>query len=109
MMPKTTGKVSVVASYRQMEGTPAPPAHFITQGLLPRIPTDSVLEVVGQLELMNLLDSSSVTVWSMDLATKYPHLPWALLNKPFEVEVLTAADVVLSAPVALQILGPDVA
>uniref|UniRef100_A0A915JJ44 Uncharacterized protein n=1 Tax=Romanomermis culicivorax TaxID=13658 RepID=A0A915JJ44_ROMCU len=48
-------------------------------------------------------------VWSMDLAEKYPHLPWALLNKPFKVEALMVANVVLSAPMALQILGPEVA
>uniref|UniRef100_A0A915IRN1 Uncharacterized protein n=1 Tax=Romanomermis culicivorax TaxID=13658 RepID=A0A915IRN1_ROMCU len=30
-------------------------------------------------------------VWSMDLAKKYPHLPWVLLNEPLEVEVLRAA------------------
>uniref|UniRef100_A0A915J9Y8 Uncharacterized protein n=1 Tax=Romanomermis culicivorax TaxID=13658 RepID=A0A915J9Y8_ROMCU len=34
---------------------------------------------------------------------------WALLNEPIEVEALTAADVVLSAPAALRILGPKVA
>uniref|UniRef100_A0A915K337 Uncharacterized protein n=1 Tax=Romanomermis culicivorax TaxID=13658 RepID=A0A915K337_ROMCU len=48
-------------------------------------------------------------VWSKDLAKKYLHLPWALLKEPFEVEALTAADVVLSAPAALWILGPNVA
>uniref|UniRef100_A0A915I5M5 Uncharacterized protein n=1 Tax=Romanomermis culicivorax TaxID=13658 RepID=A0A915I5M5_ROMCU len=48
-------------------------------------------------------------VWSTNLTTKYPHLPWALLNEPFEVEALMRADVVLSAPAALQILGPHVA
>uniref|UniRef100_A0A915I7L8 Uncharacterized protein n=1 Tax=Romanomermis culicivorax TaxID=13658 RepID=A0A915I7L8_ROMCU len=47
--------------------------------------------------------------WSTDWAKKYPHLPWALLNELFEVEALTAADVVLSAPAVLQILGPNVA
>uniref|UniRef100_A0A915HTQ4 Uncharacterized protein n=1 Tax=Romanomermis culicivorax TaxID=13658 RepID=A0A915HTQ4_ROMCU len=66
------------------------------------------------MESMNLIDSSSVTdamqvVWSTDLAKKYPHLPWRLLNEPFEVEALTAADVVLSVPAALWILGPEVA
>uniref|UniRef100_A0A915HEM3 Uncharacterized protein n=1 Tax=Romanomermis culicivorax TaxID=13658 RepID=A0A915HEM3_ROMCU len=50
-----TGDVSVITSYRLMEGTPAPPAQFIPQGPPPRIPTDSALEVVSQLELMNLL------------------------------------------------------
>uniref|UniRef100_A0A915ITF5 Uncharacterized protein n=1 Tax=Romanomermis culicivorax TaxID=13658 RepID=A0A915ITF5_ROMCU len=39
----------------------------------------------------------------------YPHLPWALLNEPLEVEALTAANMVLLAPAALQILGPDIA
>uniref|UniRef100_A0A915L3I4 Uncharacterized protein n=1 Tax=Romanomermis culicivorax TaxID=13658 RepID=A0A915L3I4_ROMCU len=58
--------------------------------------------------------SSSITdamwaVWSTDLAKKYLHLPWALLNEPSEVEALTAADVVLLAPAALRILGPDIA
>uniref|UniRef100_A0A915L8Y6 Uncharacterized protein n=1 Tax=Romanomermis culicivorax TaxID=13658 RepID=A0A915L8Y6_ROMCU len=33
----------------------------------------------------------------MDLAKKYPHLPWGLLNEPFAVEALTTADEVLSA------------
>uniref|UniRef100_A0A915KZP5 Uncharacterized protein n=1 Tax=Romanomermis culicivorax TaxID=13658 RepID=A0A915KZP5_ROMCU len=63
---------------------------------------DSALEVA-----MNLVDPSSITdvmgaVWSADLAKKYHHLPWVLLNKPFEVEMLTAVDVLLLAPVALQ-------
>uniref|UniRef100_A0A915L2Q4 Uncharacterized protein n=1 Tax=Romanomermis culicivorax TaxID=13658 RepID=A0A915L2Q4_ROMCU len=40
-------------------------------------------------------------IWSVDLAKKYPHLPWALLNEPFEVDALTAADVVLLTPMAL--------
>uniref|UniRef100_A0A915HZ67 Uncharacterized protein n=1 Tax=Romanomermis culicivorax TaxID=13658 RepID=A0A915HZ67_ROMCU len=47
-------------------------------------------------------------VWSRDLAKKYRHLPWALLNKPFEVEALTAPNVVLLGPAALRILGPHV-
>uniref|UniRef100_A0A915I4J0 Antifreeze protein n=1 Tax=Romanomermis culicivorax TaxID=13658 RepID=A0A915I4J0_ROMCU len=32
-----------------------------------------------------------------------------LLNEPFEIEALTAANLVLSAPAALRILGPEVA
>uniref|UniRef100_A0A915JBJ8 Uncharacterized protein n=1 Tax=Romanomermis culicivorax TaxID=13658 RepID=A0A915JBJ8_ROMCU len=55
MMPKTTGDVSVIVSYRPREGILAPPAHFIAQGPPPGIPTDSALEVLGQLEFMNLL------------------------------------------------------
>uniref|UniRef100_A0A915JMH5 Uncharacterized protein n=1 Tax=Romanomermis culicivorax TaxID=13658 RepID=A0A915JMH5_ROMCU len=59
-------------------------------------------------------DSSSVTdamgtIWSMDLAKKYLHLSWALLNELFEVEALTALHVVLWALAALRILGPEVA
>uniref|UniRef100_A0A915J881 Uncharacterized protein n=1 Tax=Romanomermis culicivorax TaxID=13658 RepID=A0A915J881_ROMCU len=109
--PKTTGDVSVITSYRLTEGTLAPPARVIAQGLPPGIPTDSALEVVGQMESMNLLDSSSITdgmraVWSTDLAKKYLHLPLALLNEAFEVEALTAVDMVLSAPAALQIWDP---
>uniref|UniRef100_A0A915KMP6 Uncharacterized protein n=1 Tax=Romanomermis culicivorax TaxID=13658 RepID=A0A915KMP6_ROMCU len=83
-MPKMTGDVRVIASYQQTEGTWGPPARFIAQGLPPGIPTDSPLEIVSQMELMNLLvtvfndssfkDSSSITdamraVWSTDLAT----------------------------------------
>uniref|UniRef100_A0A915HNX7 Uncharacterized protein n=1 Tax=Romanomermis culicivorax TaxID=13658 RepID=A0A915HNX7_ROMCU len=57
-------------------------------------------------------DSSSITdamwaVWSMDLTKKYLHLPWVLLNEPFEVKALTTADLMLSAPMALRILGPE--
>uniref|UniRef100_A0A915JPT6 Uncharacterized protein n=1 Tax=Romanomermis culicivorax TaxID=13658 RepID=A0A915JPT6_ROMCU len=48
-------------------------------------------------------------IWSTDLAKKNPHLPWVLLNERFEVEALRAADMVLLAPAALQILGPDIA
>uniref|UniRef100_A0A915HMM9 Uncharacterized protein n=1 Tax=Romanomermis culicivorax TaxID=13658 RepID=A0A915HMM9_ROMCU len=55
MRSKTTDYISVIKSYRPTEGTPAPLAHFITQGPPPGIPTDSALEVVGQLESMNLL------------------------------------------------------
>uniref|UniRef100_A0A915J9Y4 Uncharacterized protein n=1 Tax=Romanomermis culicivorax TaxID=13658 RepID=A0A915J9Y4_ROMCU len=59
---------------------------------------DSALEVISQMESMNLIKSSSVmdvmqAVWSTDLAKKYLHLPWALLNKPFEVEAPMAANV----------------
>uniref|UniRef100_A0A915KHA2 Uncharacterized protein n=1 Tax=Romanomermis culicivorax TaxID=13658 RepID=A0A915KHA2_ROMCU len=107
-MPKRTEHVSVVLWYQPMEDTLAPLASFATQGLLPRIPTDLALEVIHQLESMNLIDSSSITdtmraVWSMSLTKKYPQLSWALLNEPFEVEALTAADIVLSAPAALRI------
>uniref|UniRef100_A0A915HVI7 Uncharacterized protein n=1 Tax=Romanomermis culicivorax TaxID=13658 RepID=A0A915HVI7_ROMCU len=113
-MPKTTGDISMVSLYRPTEGTPGPQAHFAAQRLQPKIPMDSALEVVRQMESVNLLDSPFVTytmgaVWSMDLAKKYLHLPWVLLNEPLEVEVLRAADVALSAPAALQILGPEVA
>uniref|UniRef100_A0A915JCX8 Uncharacterized protein n=1 Tax=Romanomermis culicivorax TaxID=13658 RepID=A0A915JCX8_ROMCU len=45
--PKTTGDVSLIASYRPTEGTPVPPVPFISQGPPPEIPTDSALEVVG--------------------------------------------------------------
>uniref|UniRef100_A0A915JP54 Uncharacterized protein n=1 Tax=Romanomermis culicivorax TaxID=13658 RepID=A0A915JP54_ROMCU len=45
----------VVTSYRRTEGTPVPLARFIAQGPPPGIPTDSPLEVLGQLESMNLL------------------------------------------------------
>uniref|UniRef100_A0A915JSV3 Uncharacterized protein n=1 Tax=Romanomermis culicivorax TaxID=13658 RepID=A0A915JSV3_ROMCU len=59
-------------------------------------------------------DSSSITdamraVWSTDLATKYLHLPWMLLNEPFKVEGLRAPDLVLLVPAVLRILGPNVA
>uniref|UniRef100_A0A915KTR9 Uncharacterized protein n=1 Tax=Romanomermis culicivorax TaxID=13658 RepID=A0A915KTR9_ROMCU len=79
--------------------------------LTPGIQMDSALEVVGQLELMNQIDSSSITdtmpaIWSTDLAKKYPHLLWVLLNELFEVKALTAADIVL---MALSVLGPEVA
>uniref|UniRef100_A0A915IZV6 Uncharacterized protein n=1 Tax=Romanomermis culicivorax TaxID=13658 RepID=A0A915IZV6_ROMCU len=53
--PKTTGDVSVIASYRQTEGTPAPPARVIAQGPPPGIPTDSALEVVSQTKSINLI------------------------------------------------------
>uniref|UniRef100_A0A915L271 Uncharacterized protein n=1 Tax=Romanomermis culicivorax TaxID=13658 RepID=A0A915L271_ROMCU len=53
--PKMTGDASVVTSYRWTEGTPVPLARFIAQGPPPGIPTDSPLEVLGQLESMNLL------------------------------------------------------
>uniref|UniRef100_A0A915K9N9 Uncharacterized protein n=1 Tax=Romanomermis culicivorax TaxID=13658 RepID=A0A915K9N9_ROMCU len=114
-MPKTTGNVSLVASYGPKEVVPlAPPLCFAAQGPPPGIPIDSTLKVISQLELMNLKDSSSITdvmqaIWSTDLAKNYQHLLWVLFNKPFEVEALTAADVVLSAPAALWILGPEVA
>uniref|UniRef100_A0A915KWE2 Uncharacterized protein n=1 Tax=Romanomermis culicivorax TaxID=13658 RepID=A0A915KWE2_ROMCU len=68
----------------------------------------------GRLVLTEGGNSSSVTdpvqaVWLTDLARKYPHLPWGLLNELFEVEALMAANMVLSAPAVLQILGPEVA
>uniref|UniRef100_A0A915JBN9 Uncharacterized protein n=1 Tax=Romanomermis culicivorax TaxID=13658 RepID=A0A915JBN9_ROMCU len=53
MMPKMTGDISIITSYQLMEGTPVPPARFAAQGPAPRIPTDSMLEVIGQMELMN--------------------------------------------------------
>uniref|UniRef100_A0A915L1I1 Uncharacterized protein n=1 Tax=Romanomermis culicivorax TaxID=13658 RepID=A0A915L1I1_ROMCU len=104
--PKETATVTAAVAV-----VPAPLSHFAAQGPPPGIPRDSALEVVSQLELMNLIDSSSISdamraVWSTDLAKKYLHLPWVLLNEPFEVEAVTAANVALSAPMALQILGP---
>uniref|UniRef100_A0A915K4L2 Uncharacterized protein n=1 Tax=Romanomermis culicivorax TaxID=13658 RepID=A0A915K4L2_ROMCU len=38
---------------------PAPLAHFAARGPRPGIPTDSVLEVIGQLESMNLITRMS--------------------------------------------------
>uniref|UniRef100_A0A915KHY0 Uncharacterized protein n=1 Tax=Romanomermis culicivorax TaxID=13658 RepID=A0A915KHY0_ROMCU len=52
---KRTGNISLIASYRPTEDTLAPPDHFIAQGPMPGSPTDSPLEVVGQLESMNLM------------------------------------------------------
>uniref|UniRef100_A0A915J7N8 Uncharacterized protein n=1 Tax=Romanomermis culicivorax TaxID=13658 RepID=A0A915J7N8_ROMCU len=56
-------------------------------------------------------DSSSVTdairnMWSMDLAKKNLHLPWVLLNEPFEVEALTAADVI--SQISQQMATPSI-
>uniref|UniRef100_A0A915K794 Uncharacterized protein n=1 Tax=Romanomermis culicivorax TaxID=13658 RepID=A0A915K794_ROMCU len=71
MTPKTTGDISVIASYRPTEGT---------QCLQPVLsPKDCCPEFL-------------------------PTPCWRS-----SVEVLTAADVVLSVPAALPILGPDVA
>uniref|UniRef100_A0A915KCN9 YrdC-like domain-containing protein n=1 Tax=Romanomermis culicivorax TaxID=13658 RepID=A0A915KCN9_ROMCU len=70
--------------HNRTEGTPAPLACFIPKDCCPEF------------------------LRTPHLAKKYPHLPWALLKEPFEVEVLTAADVVLLAPAALGILGPDI-
>uniref|UniRef100_A0A915KCG4 Uncharacterized protein n=1 Tax=Romanomermis culicivorax TaxID=13658 RepID=A0A915KCG4_ROMCU len=88
-----TGDVSVVLSYQPMEGTPAPLAYFATQGPTTRITMDFALEVI---------DSSSITdamraIWSTDLAKKYPHLPWALLNEPFEVEAMSVDKILLDS------------
>uniref|UniRef100_A0A915KNL7 Uncharacterized protein n=1 Tax=Romanomermis culicivorax TaxID=13658 RepID=A0A915KNL7_ROMCU len=47
-------------------------------------------------------------IWSADLAKKYSHLPLALLNEPFQVEALMGPDMVLSGPVVLQVLGPEI-
>uniref|UniRef100_A0A915HSU3 Uncharacterized protein n=1 Tax=Romanomermis culicivorax TaxID=13658 RepID=A0A915HSU3_ROMCU len=47
--------------------------------------------------------------WSVDLAKRYLHLPWGLLNKPTQVEVLMAPDIVLTAPVSMRLLQPDMA
>uniref|UniRef100_A0A915JKJ5 Uncharacterized protein n=1 Tax=Romanomermis culicivorax TaxID=13658 RepID=A0A915JKJ5_ROMCU len=56
MMPKTTGDVSLVASYGPKEVVPlAPPLCFAAQGPPPGIPMDSTLKVISQLELMNLI------------------------------------------------------
>uniref|UniRef100_A0A915K678 Uncharacterized protein n=1 Tax=Romanomermis culicivorax TaxID=13658 RepID=A0A915K678_ROMCU len=55
MMPKRTSDVSVIVSYRPTEGTLVPPTHFAAQGPPPRIPMDSGLEVISQMEWMNLL------------------------------------------------------
>uniref|UniRef100_A0A915I2E6 Uncharacterized protein n=1 Tax=Romanomermis culicivorax TaxID=13658 RepID=A0A915I2E6_ROMCU len=45
----------------------------------------------------SLITDTMQAVQSMDLVKKYPHLPWVLLNQPFQVEALTAADLMLSA------------
>uniref|UniRef100_A0A915KBX1 Uncharacterized protein n=1 Tax=Romanomermis culicivorax TaxID=13658 RepID=A0A915KBX1_ROMCU len=121
-MLKMTGDISVVALY-QLEETVtalavvaalvAPLARFPAQGPQLGILMDSAMEVLGQLESMSLIDSSSImdampAIRSTDLAKKYPHLPWALLNQPFKVEVLTAPDVMLTAPMGLLVLGLEV-
>uniref|UniRef100_A0A915K6H7 Uncharacterized protein n=1 Tax=Romanomermis culicivorax TaxID=13658 RepID=A0A915K6H7_ROMCU len=54
-MPKTTGYVRVVASYRPRAGTSVLWAHFAAQGPPPGIPTYSALEIISQMESMNLL------------------------------------------------------
>uniref|UniRef100_A0A915K271 Uncharacterized protein n=1 Tax=Romanomermis culicivorax TaxID=13658 RepID=A0A915K271_ROMCU len=114
----------MILSYRQKERAtvtatvvvaPAPSAPSAVQRPPPGILTDSALEVVAQLEwlLLNWNDLSSPTnamraVWSTYLAKKYRPLPWELLKEGLEVEVLLAADLMLSAHPALQILGPEV-
>uniref|UniRef100_A0A915KRX6 Uncharacterized protein n=1 Tax=Romanomermis culicivorax TaxID=13658 RepID=A0A915KRX6_ROMCU len=122
-MLKTAGHISMVVWYplkKTVTVTSAEPevpaslARFAAQGPSTRILMDSALEVVGQMESMNLIDSSSVTdtmraVFSVDLAMEYPHLLWALLNELFVVQALTATDMVLSVPVVLRVLGPEVA
>uniref|UniRef100_A0A915HTR1 Uncharacterized protein n=1 Tax=Romanomermis culicivorax TaxID=13658 RepID=A0A915HTR1_ROMCU len=54
---KRTDDISMVALYRLTECAPAPRGRFAAQGPPPRIPTDSALEVLRQLESMNLLVS----------------------------------------------------
>uniref|UniRef100_A0A915JBE1 Uncharacterized protein n=1 Tax=Romanomermis culicivorax TaxID=13658 RepID=A0A915JBE1_ROMCU len=49
-----------------------------------------------------------LVVWSINLAKKYLHLLCALLKEVFQLAVLTAADVVLQAPVSLQLLPLDI-
>uniref|UniRef100_A0A915K5I0 Uncharacterized protein n=1 Tax=Romanomermis culicivorax TaxID=13658 RepID=A0A915K5I0_ROMCU len=92
---------------------PAPLACFTAQGPWPKLPTDSALEVIHRMQLINLIDSLSLSdqmwaIWLTYLAKKYPHLPWALLNELFEDKAPRAANMVLSAPITLSILGPDV-
>uniref|UniRef100_A0A915KM90 Uncharacterized protein n=1 Tax=Romanomermis culicivorax TaxID=13658 RepID=A0A915KM90_ROMCU len=84
-----TGDISMVALYRPKKTAtvtaavavaPGPRAGFAAHKLPPGIPTDSMLEVIRQMESMNLIDSLSITnamwaIWSTELAKKYPHLP----------------------------------
>uniref|UniRef100_A0A915L396 Uncharacterized protein n=1 Tax=Romanomermis culicivorax TaxID=13658 RepID=A0A915L396_ROMCU len=79
---------------------PVPLAHFATHGPPRGIPTDSDMEGINQLELLNLLNSTSFitdamqSAWSVDLAKKYPHLPWVLLNEPLEAKPVNMAFLV---------------
>uniref|UniRef100_A0A915I4K4 Uncharacterized protein n=1 Tax=Romanomermis culicivorax TaxID=13658 RepID=A0A915I4K4_ROMCU len=67
----------------------APSACIVPQGPPPGIPTNSIMEVIDRIELMNMSEPSPIqdamlAIWSVDLATKYPHLLWTLLNDPSE-------------------------
>uniref|UniRef100_A0A915L8D4 Uncharacterized protein n=1 Tax=Romanomermis culicivorax TaxID=13658 RepID=A0A915L8D4_ROMCU len=71
---------AVESSPAAVATSPAPSTCIITQGPPPRIPTDSAMEVIKQVESMNLTDASPIQdvmlmVWLVDLAIKYPHLP----------------------------------
>uniref|UniRef100_A0A915IS06 Uncharacterized protein n=1 Tax=Romanomermis culicivorax TaxID=13658 RepID=A0A915IS06_ROMCU len=126
MTPQFVGHANILALYcipktTTVEPAPAtnatssvPSAPIITQGPPPGIPMDSAMEVIDQVEPMNLIAPSPVqdamlAIWSVNLAKKYRHLPWTLLNESSQVKVLMAADVVLIAPVSMRLLGPDVA
>uniref|UniRef100_A0A915IG23 Uncharacterized protein n=1 Tax=Romanomermis culicivorax TaxID=13658 RepID=A0A915IG23_ROMCU len=106
MMQKTTGDISVVAL---MEGTPAPPAHFATQGLLPGIPTDSTLEVVGHMGSMNLLVNAVCHAVQQASCNTQPTAVVAALPKTTMMGAQTLAAIAQQQPVATTKLPPTVA
>uniref|UniRef100_A0A915I1A5 Uncharacterized protein n=1 Tax=Romanomermis culicivorax TaxID=13658 RepID=A0A915I1A5_ROMCU len=102
-------KSATVKSSPAIMISPPPSTHIIAQGSPPRIPTDLAMEVMDQIESMNLTDASPIqdpmlAVWSVDLAKKYLHLLWALLNERAQIEALTATDVVLATPLPMRLL-----
>uniref|UniRef100_A0A915K725 Uncharacterized protein n=1 Tax=Romanomermis culicivorax TaxID=13658 RepID=A0A915K725_ROMCU len=94
MMPKRTGDVSVVASYRPTQGTMGPPACFAAQGPLPGFPIDSTMEVISQLKLMNLIGAQTLAAIAQQQPLAAPtNLPTEVANT-LEETLRTVNDVI---------------
>uniref|UniRef100_A0A915HFU6 Uncharacterized protein n=1 Tax=Romanomermis culicivorax TaxID=13658 RepID=A0A915HFU6_ROMCU len=98
-IPKITATVEPTPA--AIATSSAPSACIVPQGPPPGIPTNSAMEVIDQIESMNLTiahpKDATLAIWSVDLAKKYPHLLWTLLNDPSEVQALTAPNVMPAA------------
>uniref|UniRef100_A0A915JKY0 Uncharacterized protein n=1 Tax=Romanomermis culicivorax TaxID=13658 RepID=A0A915JKY0_ROMCU len=112
------GDVSLVTSYRPKETVTvtatvavvlAPKACFAAQGSLPGILMYSVLEVIGMDESDGFIIHHQCDAGHLvnGLGQEIPAFKMGAAE-PFEVELLTAANMVLLAPMALLILGPKV-
>uniref|UniRef100_A0A915KWC2 Gag protein n=1 Tax=Romanomermis culicivorax TaxID=13658 RepID=A0A915KWC2_ROMCU len=81
----------VVSALAPTPALPLPPLRYVTPVTLH---PSTMPKTTGNVNSSSITDMVQA-IWSTDLAKKYPHLPWALLKEPFEVEALMAANMVM--------------